>query len=131
MFRHIGIVCAGLLLCAVVGCTIDSFLVSITGRDGSPKVVSGSVDEVAMSLQAALSRVQIIVQMDRAGPDIRLAGMTQSGKKFTLVLRDQSTAGSRKTAVAVEWEGGVDEKFWGLVLEVLTASGPPRDPFAP
>jgi hypothetical protein len=126
MFRRVGAVCAGVLLCAVVGCTLDSFLVSVTGRDGRQQVVAGSVDDVSAHLQAALGRTGILVNINHQGSDVRIAGKTRSGKSFALVLKEQNAGGTRQTAVGIEWQGEADEAFWGTIVEVLATAPPQR-----
>src|SRR5262252_2029739 len=109
MTRRLGVVCAAALLLAAAGCSLGSFLVSLTGPDGKQQVVAGSVDEVSTRLQAALGHVGVTVLANRQGEDARLTGVTRSGKKFTLVLKRVKTENVERTAVAVEWEKEADE----------------------
>jgi hypothetical protein len=121
-----GTVCAGVLLCAIVGCSLDSFLVSVTGRDGREHVVVGSVDDVSAHLQAALGKVGIMANLTRQGQDVRLVGRTRAGNQFVLVFKEQNAGGGRQTAVSLEWLGSADETFWATVVEVLATAPPPR-----
>jgi hypothetical protein len=121
-----GGVCAGFLLCAVVGCSLDSFLVSVTGRDGQQQVVAGSADEVSARLQAALGRVGIAATINRRGEDVRVVGKTRSGKDFALVLHEQTTSSGRQTAVGIEWQGAAEEGFLLSIMDVV-ATQPARD----
>jgi hypothetical protein len=121
MSRQVGMVCAGALLIATAGCSLDSFLVSFTGRDGKQHVVAGSADQVALNLQAALGKAGVAVTATRDGEDIRLAGTTRSGSKFYLRLKRQKTYAGENTAVAIEWEREADDSFWLTVVQILTA----------
>ncbi len=124
MSHHLKMVCAGALLCAAIGCTLDSFLVSITPGPGKTRYVAGSVDQVSTNLQAALSNVGIAATVTRQSGEARVAGVTRSGRKFALVLKQQYAAGGPRTSVSVEWEGEADEQFWLTVVEMLTTKTP-------
>lgn len=126
MCRRVGRGCAAALLLALSGCSLGSFLLSAPGSGSKPQVVAGSVDQVSANLEATLDRAGIAVTASRQGQDVRLAGTTHSGKKFALVLKREKTAGEERTAIAVEWERGADEKFWLGVVELLLA--PPLPP---
>jgi hypothetical protein len=122
MTRRVGVACAAALLLAAAGCSLGSFLVSATGSDGKQQVVAGSVDEVSARLQAALGHVGVAATADRQGEDVRLAGVTRSGKKFALVLKRQKTENVERTAIAVEWEKEADEQFWFAVVNLLATT---------
>ena len=122
MTRRIGVVCAAALLLAATGCSLGSFLVSATGPDGKPQVVAGSVDEVSARLQAALGHVGVVVTADRQGEDMRLAGVTRTGKKFVLLLKRQKAGNVERTAIAVQWEKEADEAFWLAVVDLLATT---------
>jgi hypothetical protein len=114
--------CAAALLLAAAGCSLNSFLVSVTGSDGKQQVVAGSVDEVSARLQASLSHVGVAVTATRQGEDVRLAGLTHSGKRFVLVLKRQQADGVERTAVAVEWEKEADEQLWSAIVDLLATT---------
>ena len=122
MTRRLGLVCAAALLVAAAGCSLGSFLVSMTGSDGKQQVVAGSVDEVSARLQASLSHVGVAVTATRQGEDVRLAGLTHSGKRFVLVLKRQQADGVERTAVAVEWEKEADEQLWSAIVDLLATT---------
>ncbi len=126
MSRPVGVLCAAALLLAAGGCSLNSFLVSVTGSDGKQQVVAGSVDQVSARLQAALGRVGVAVQATPAGEDVRLAGVTRSGKKFALLLKRQKSDRGEFTAVAVQWDADADEQFWLSVIDLLLAPPPSK-----
>jgi hypothetical protein len=121
MFRRIGVVFAGALLVAVAGCSGGSFLLSSLVPGGKQQVVSGSVDQVSAHLQAALSNVGVRVAASQDGQDVRLAGVTKSGKRFTLFLKHRKTDAGESTVISVDWAADADEPFWLTVLELLAA----------
>lgn len=122
MTCRVGVVCAAALLLAAAGCSLNSFLVSATGSDGKQQVVAGSVDEVSARLQASLSHIGIAVAATRQGEDVRLAGLTRSGKRFVLVLKRQKADGVERTAVAVEWEREADDELWTAIVSLLATT---------
>src|SRR5262249_8298786 len=119
MSRHAGMICAGALLWAAAGCTLDSFLVSESSPGVRPCFVAGSVDQVSANLQASLGKAGVVLSETRDGKDVRLAGVTRSGQRFALLVRQQYAGGGRRTAVAVEWENGPDAELWAMVLDTL------------
>lgn len=122
MSRRVGTVCAGLALWALAGCSMNSFLATFTGADGRQQVVSGSVDQVSARLQAAFSRANVLVNVNREEQDIRISGVSKGGRKFTLVLHQRPTHdGSQSTVVGVEWGSsqGADEELWTMVVRML------------
>jgi hypothetical protein len=125
MSRCVGMLCAAALVGIAAGCSANSFLLSFIGSDGKQQVVSGSVDQVSTNLQAALSNVGIVATLNKQGDDVRLAGVTKSGKRFALVLKQKKTMSGDSTIISLEWEKDADEQFWATVLELLTAP-PPR-----
>jgi hypothetical protein len=121
MTRGVGMVCAGALLVAAAGCSAGSFLLSLAGPGGKQQVVAGSVDQVSARVQAALGNAGILVTSSHQGQDMRLAGITRSGKKVALVLKRQQTDDGEKTAIAAEWDDEADEAFWLTVVQLVTA----------
>jgi hypothetical protein len=125
MCRRVGGIIAGALLIAVAGCSAGSFLLALPGANGKQQVVAGSVDQVSANLQAALGRVGVSATASRQGEDVRLAGVTKTGKQFYLVLKRKQTDAGERTAISVEWLDGADEQFWLSVVQLLSppASG--------
>jgi hypothetical protein len=123
MSRCLGVAIAGVLLSAVAGCTLDSFLVPSAVVYGPKVVVAGSVTQVCAKLQDGLSDAGIMVQMNRVGSDLRLAGRTKSGTVFCLHLYEKKDkeAGGPKTLVRMQWDRGGDEEFWQMVVKMAAA----------
>ncbi len=121
MSRPLGMVCAAALLCAVAGCSASSFLLSFVSPGGKQQVVSGSVDQVSVQLQGALSKAGFMVTLSRQDQDVRLSGKTKTGKTFALVLKRQKTSSGENTAISIEWEKDADEQFWLTVVELLAS----------
>jgi hypothetical protein len=121
MFRRMGVVFASTLLVAAAGCSGGSFLLSSLSPGGKQQVVSGSVDQVSTHLQGALSNAGFLVAATKDGQDVRLAGVTKSGKRFTLFLKRRQTDAGESTVVSIDWAADADEPFWLTVLELLAA----------
>lgn len=120
MSRRTETVCAAALLIAVAGCSASSFLLSWAGSGSKRQVVSGSVNDVAARLQASLGKINIIVAVNPMDDGlVKLNGLTKSGKRFALVLKQQKTSQGDSTAVTVEWDKDADEEFWAIVLDLL------------
>jgi hypothetical protein len=124
MSRPVIVVCAGALLFAT-GCSSLSFLLSGMSPGGKQQIVTGSVDQVSANLQATLGRAGIAVAATSQGQDVRIAGITKSGRKFALLLKRQQTETGEKTLVSIEWEADADEQFWPAVVELLLSPPPP------
>jgi hypothetical protein len=108
-----------MMLAAAMGCTTDSFLVAWPGQGGKQQVVSGSVDQVSAKLRAALGNMGVNVTADQEGTNVRLTGATKSGKKFSLLLKQQYVGGGQRTAIVVDWEKDADEEFWLAVVQLM------------
>jgi hypothetical protein len=115
---------AGLLLVAAAGCMNGSFLASWPGPGGKQQIVSGSVDQVSAKLRASLGNVGINVTATPDGDNLRLSGVTKSGKKFSLLLKKQYAGGGERTAVTIDWEGEADEEFWLTLVQWVTPPPP-------
>jgi hypothetical protein len=110
---------AGALLWTACGCSLDAFLSPSAVVYGPKTVVAGSVSRVCAKLQDGLSDAGLMVQMNRVGSDVRLAGITKSGKVFCLHLYAKGDMSGKKTLVRMQWDRGGDEEFWQLVLKIL------------
>jgi len=118
MARRLGIVCAGVLLVAVAGCTLDSFLVQ--GQGPSQKlVVAAPVNVVHECLQQMLADAGIAVRTNLVGEDHRTVGQTRTGKIFCFHLRPEKGEGAEKTRLTLVWDKEVDEEFWRTVVQAL------------
>jgi hypothetical protein len=129
MSRHAGMVCAGALLCAAAGCSLEAFLVSIPGPVGKSRSLVGSVDEVSANLQTMLGNAGITMIETRQRREVRLTGVTRSGVEFALLLHQQYSTGRPRTLVTVEWKDGPDAEFWEMFVEMLASpQGAPNGP---
>jgi hypothetical protein len=119
MSRSLGMAIAGALVCAVAGCTVDSFLTPSFVTYGPKVVAAGSVTTVCGKLQDGLSDAGIAVQMKRVPSGFRLSGITKSGKVFCLHLHEKREMGSVQTQVRVQWDLGGDDAFWQMVVKLV------------
>jgi hypothetical protein len=121
--------CAGgiilLLLTGCAGQQIAGFGL-FQGGNGSEYMVSGSTQEVALTLQASLRRLGLSAEMTQQGEDIRIASKTRNGDKFALVLKRVTgqPGETSRTRVRIEWESGPDEQTRTHVLASLNVQSP-------
>jgi hypothetical protein len=115
MSRSLAVV--GVLLLASAGCSLTPFLAPSPDQ----QVVSDSLERVAARIQDGLSEAGVPVLSKRVGTEVRLAGMTKSGKVFCLHLYAKKVEGADKTLVRVRWDREADEPFWQSVLRIMTA----------
>ena len=126
MSRSLGVTGAGVLLLAVAGCSLDSFLAPFPGAPNRQQLVAGKLEQVAARLEEGLSDAGVSVLTKRVGPEMRLAGMTKSGKVFCLHLYAEKAGGADRTLVRVKWDREADGPFWELVCKL--AATPASDP---
>jgi hypothetical protein len=97
-----------------IGCsTLDlgGFLTLSGAADGNERTIAGSLDAVAKSTQSGLTQMGFQASLARNGETIRIASMTATGKKFTLVLKAvKGPNGEETTKVRVEWDGEGDQQ---------------------
>jgi hypothetical protein len=121
--------CAVPLLLVTVGCKLTDF--SAVGvfqgaAGGGDRTYSGSVNEVAFSLQATLEGLGLAVQQTQDGEALRLVATSKNGQHFSLILTQQVTASGEVTRVRTEWHSARDAELEGKVLaqgEVKTGPG--------
>jgi hypothetical protein len=119
MSRSLGLAGAGVLLLAVAGCSLDSFVAPFPGAPNRQQVVADKLERVSARLEEGLSDAGVSVLTKRVGPEMRLAGMTKSGKVFCLHLYAEKAGGADRTLVRVKWDREADEAFWQLVLSLV------------
>jgi hypothetical protein len=115
MSRSLAVV--GVLLLASAGCSLTPLL----APHPEQQVVAAPLDRVATRIQDGLSEAGVPVLTKRVGAEVRLAGMTKSGKVFCLHLYAKKVEGAEKTLVRVQWDREADEPFWQTVLRISAA----------
>lgn len=128
MFRCLGVAVAGLVLSALSGCTVDSFLSPVAFVSSGPKTVAaGTMSQVTAKLQDGLTDAGMTMYpVKRVGKEVRLAGITKSQLVFCLHLSAAKEAPGKKTLVRMKWDMGGDKELWETVVKILatpTTSG--------
>ena len=119
-----GMVCAGLVLLAMVGCVNESFLTPFTATTKYRQVADGTPSVVANALEAGFGGVGITMFSKRHGEEVRLAGQTKSGDVFCVYVRPADEAGGKRSVVTVKWDRSPDEPLWASMVQWLTTSAP-------
>jgi len=112
-------ICAGVLLVAIAGCTLDSFLVPGPAGPTQKLVVSAQVKVVDKCLQQVLADSGIVVRTKLVGDDYRTVGQTRTGKIFCFHLRAEKGQGAEKTNLTLIWDKEGDEEFWKTIVLAL------------
>ncbi len=138
MRRCLARACAGVLLLAAAGCTMDKFLVWQVMNYGPKAVVPGTVAEVSAKLEDGLGDAGLLLRKKRMGSEYRIASQWKSSTVFCLYLTQLKASDGNKTLVRIKWDGEGDEELWHLILKILhtpSAEGeenqPPRAPGSP
>jgi hypothetical protein len=109
----------------VAGCeTLDSFTLTYFSSTtaGRERVVTGSVDGVARSVQGVLEEAGMEATVKRDGATVRVLSRTPQGQKFAMVL---TRASEGKTRVRIDWDGVADDGTgFALLARLGTASAP-------
>jgi hypothetical protein len=108
----------GVFLLASAGCSLTPLL----APHPEQQVVAAPLDRVATRIQDGLSEAGVPVLTKRVGTEVRLAGMTRSGKVFCLHLYAKQVEGADKTLVRVQWDREADEPFWQTVVRICAAN---------
>jgi hypothetical protein len=124
-----GCIASMIVLCwfLAIGCStldLSGFLTLSGTADGDERTIAGSLDAVAKSTQSGLTQMGFQASLTRNGETIRIASMTATGKKFTLVLKAaKGPGGEETTRVRVEWDGEKDQQTsLQLLSQVETAA---------
>ncbi len=128
MSRCLGMVCAGVLLCATAGCTLDSLFLSLTGSSNrKEQTVALSVNQASAAIHATLgSKFEIMVTQSKDGEEVHLEGQTKQGKKFAFILQKQKSDVGERTVVAFEGEKEAEGLLWDAVFLAMTAGPQPQ-----
>ena len=127
MFRP-WMLCAGLVLLAMVGCVNDSFLAHPFSSGRYRQVVDGAPGPVSAALEEGFSGVGLTMFAKRQGEEIRLAGQTKSGQVFCVYVRPgRAAAASANSVVTVKWDNQPDEELWKSILGWLATCAPEED----
>jgi hypothetical protein len=112
--------CAGVLLLAVTGCTLDSFLNRQIMVYGPKVIVPGSVAETAAKLRDGLGEAGLLLRTNRIGSDYRIVSQTKA-VVFCLHLQQMNDEDGIKTRVRLQWDRGGDNELWQLIEKILNA----------
>lgn len=108
-------VCAGALVLALAaGCQmmdLRGFFALETDGVGGERVITGSVDSVAQSVQATLGRMGLQAVVSKQGETVRVTSRTAGGAGFTVVLVREKGQTGEQTRVHLEWDGPHDEQL--------------------
>jgi hypothetical protein len=121
--RHcLGKACAVMLVFALAGCTIDTFLNRQIVVWGPKVVVPGSVAEVSAKLRDGLSESGLLVNAKRTESEYRISSVwKESGTVFCLHLQQMNDEDGIKTRVRMQWDRGGNQELWQLILKILNA----------
>jgi hypothetical protein len=96
------------------------FFAQTAGPDGD-RVVAGSLEAVANSTQAALSRLGLEAVATPKGEAVHITSKTKSGAGFTLVLTREQTRQGEQTRVRLQWADGHDDQAGVQILSEVSA----------
>ena len=119
--------CASLVLLAMVGCVNDAFLANFSGMARYRQVVNGTPGLVSTILEEGFSGVGVTMFVKRQDEEIRLAGQTKSGQVFCVYVRPAKAAGSANSVVTVKWDSQPDEELWKSIVGWLATCAPEED----
>jgi hypothetical protein len=120
-------VCAlgGMLL--LVGCQTTALEAEITQSRvdalGSVRLMDGTPDMVALTLQSMLKQRKFDVTLCRNGEDVVLESKTAAGLRFALLLHRIRDSGRDQTRVTLQWDNSSDRKVHVDVMTDLDKQG--------
>jgi hypothetical protein len=114
---RLAIVGVGLVLLGAAGCVHDGFLAPSQGMIEYSLVVDNTPACVADVLEVGFNSVDVMVIVKRMKKEIRLVGMSKSGKVFGIFLRHGEAPYT--TAVTVKWDREPDKKLSESIDEWL------------
>jgi hypothetical protein len=111
------------LALAFTGCSNLNFFAQGELANGDGLVV-GKVQDVAVSVQARLTRLGFNVVLTQQGEAIHLTSTTKTGARFTLVLTREMTPQGEQTRIKLQWGSGYDRDAAVLILgEIMPKTG--------
>lgn len=119
MCRCLAGMCAGVLLLAASGCTLDSFLLPQSVVYGPKQIVPASVADVSAKLQNGLSEAGMMLGVKRVDYGYRIVSVWKNHLSFCLHLSEKKVEGRMQTLVRMQWDRGGDEELWQLILKIL------------
>jgi hypothetical protein len=118
------LVALGIVALMLGGCASTDFFGLAFQQGNTPggdRVLVGSVEHVAESTKATLSRFGMAAVETRDGQAVHIASATPSGAKFKLILTREKGKEGEHTRVHVEWEGRSDGEAVFALLAQLDA----------
>jgi hypothetical protein len=119
MRRCLERICAGLLLCAAIGCIDGSFLNRQIVVYGPKVVVPGSVSEVAAKLRDGLSDAGLAVNTKSMGADYRISSVWKNTVFCLHLKQSKDASGGTTTMIRMQWDRGGNDELWQLIQKIL------------
>jgi len=121
MARGMGLVIAGSLLLTTVGCSLESFSLSVNNGPHKEQIVTGSLAEVRNQVNKNLLQLGLVTKSSGDNDTVRITSTSPAGEKFVLVLKrvkGEKNEGER-TSMRIEWDKNPDEMFWGVLINAV------------
>ncbi len=112
---------AALVIWGLAGCAgLDSLNLDLqsTAR-GRDRVLAGSPQNVALSVQATLKQLGLTAAVNEQAGVIRISSATRTGQRFLVVLTRVEKEQTERTRIRIEWEGGSDDQMGFQILSQL------------
>jgi hypothetical protein len=114
-----------LLLVGGVGCKGTDLALFFQAPLGpEDRVLPGSVETVAASIQSKIKNLGIDARVTREGEFVKVAATTPEGRVFNVVLSRRKTDTGEATQVRWEWDPSIDVTFKGQIKEQVAPQTP-------